>query len=176
MKDKKEISRILKERAKLLAREPKKEEVNAEAIEILEFLLAYERYGIETSFVREVYPLKELTPLPYTPPFVLGITNVRGQIVSIIDVKKFFDLPERGLTDLNKAIILHNDEMEFGILADVINGVRWIAKKEIQPSLPTLTGIRQDYLKGVTAERLVILDAERLLSDNKMVVHEEVGA
>ncbi|MBI2090847.1 MAG: chemotaxis protein CheW, partial [Deltaproteobacteria bacterium] len=64
MKDEKEISRILKERAKLLAREPKKEEANAEAIEILEFALAYESYGVETSFVREVYPLKELTPLP----------------------------------------------------------------------------------------------------------------
>lgn len=175
MPDEKEIALILKERAKLLAREPKKEPVTAEAFEILEFALAYESYGVETSFVREVYPLKELTPLPHTPPFILGITNVRGQIVSIIDVKKFFDLPERGLTDLNKIIILHNDRMEFGVLADVIIAVRHIALKDIQPSLPTLTGIRQEYLKGVTPERLVILDAERLLSDSKMVVHEEAA-
>lgn len=174
MKDKREISRILKERAKLLAREPEKEEMSAEAIEILEFVLAHERYGVETSFVREVCPLKALTPLPHTPPFVLGITNVRGEIVSIIDVKKFFDLPERGLTDLNNVIIVRNEQMEFGILADVISGVRSIALKDIQPSLPTLTGIRQEYLKGVTAERLVVLDAGKLLSDKNIIVHEEV--
>src|SRR3990172_4176155 len=154
---------ILKARAKALAREGKDKEAPEESIEVVEFLLAYERYGIESSYVREVYPLKELTPLPCTPPFVLGIINVRGQILSVIDIKKFFDLPEKGLTNLNKAIILHNDNMELGILADIILGVRSIPLEEIQPSLPTLTGIREEYLKGVTRWRVVILDAEKLL-------------
>lgn len=167
---------ILKTRAKALAQEQKDREALEESMEIVEFILAYERYGVETCYVREVYPLKELTPLPCTPPFVLGIINVRGRIVSVIDIKKFFDLPDKGLTDLNKVIILHDSEMEFGVLADVVLGVRSVLVKEIQPSLPTLTGIREQYLKGVTAERLVILDAERLLSDNKMVVHEEAAS
>jgi len=169
-----EKKKILKARTKALAQEPKGKEGTAEYIEVVEFLLAYERYGIESSYVREVYPLTELTPLPCTPPFVLGIINVRGQILSVIDIKKFFDLPEKGLTNLNKAIILHNDNMELGILADVILGVRSIPHDEIQPSLPTLTGIREEYLKGVTRWRVVILDAEKLLSDKKIVVHEEV--
>jgi len=169
-KSKKEI---LKERAQALAREPKREEVE-ERIEVVEFLLAYERYAIESRYVREVYPVKEIAPVPCTPPFVLGIINVRGQILSVIDIKKFFDLPERGLTDLNKVIILRDEEMEFGILADAILGVHSIPTYEIQPSLPTLTGIREDYLKGVTGERAVILDAKKLLSDKKIVVHEEV--
>jgi purine-binding chemotaxis protein CheW len=64
--------------------------------------------------------------------------------------------------------------MEFGILADVVLGVRRIPLTDIQPSLPTLTGIREDYLKGVTGEQVVILDAEKLLSDKKITVHEEV--
>jgi len=124
--------------------------------------------------VREVYPLKELTPLPCTPPFVAGIVNVRGQVISVIDIKKFFDLPERGLTDLNKVIILSDGVMEFGILADAVVDVRNIPLEKIQSGLPTLTGIREDYLRGVTAERLVILDAEKLLTDGNIVVHEEV--
>jgi purine-binding chemotaxis protein CheW len=165
---------ILKERAKALAREPKENEAAEAQLEIVEFLLDYERYGIESSYVREVHPLKELTPLPGTPPFVLGIINVRGRILSVVDIKKFFDLPEKGLTDLNKVIILQSDEMEFGVLADVILGVRTIPLGELQPSLPTLTGIREDYLRGVTGERVVILDAEKLLSDPKMIVHQDV--
>jgi purine-binding chemotaxis protein CheW len=168
-----EKKNILKKRAQDIAQEPKKEEVG-EYIEVIEFLLAYEKYGIESSYVREVYPLKEFTPLPCTPPFVLGIINVRGQNLSIIDIKKFFDLPEKGLTDLNKVIIVHNDKMEFGVLADVILGVRNIPIGGLQSSLPMLTGIREEYLKGVTDERVVILDAEKLLSDKKIVVHEEV--
>ena len=167
-----EKKKILKTRAKRLAQEP--EEKAEKYIEVVEFLLSYEKYAIESSYVREIYPLKELPPMPCTPQFVLGIINVHGQIISVIDIKKFFELPEKGLSDLNKVIILHNDVMEFGILADVILGVNNISLSELQPSLPTLTGIREDYLKGVTGEQVVILDAEKLLSDKKITVHEEV--
>ncbi len=170
-----EKKRILRDRARVLAREPQHEETVTERLEILEFLLAYEKYGVETAYVREVYPLREFTPLPCTPPFVLGIINVRGQILSVIDIKKFFDLPEKGLTDLNKVIILRDDKMEFGILADVVLGVRSVPMSEIQPPLPTLTGIREEYLKGVTTGRLVVLDALKILSAENLIVHEEIG-
>ncbi len=166
---------VLKARARSLARETDREMTHDECLEILEFLLASERYGIEISRVRETMPLKQFTPVPCTPPFVLGLINVRGRILSVIDIKKFFDLPEKGITDLNKIIILHDEGMEFGILADAVNGVRTIPLADLQPSLPTLTGIRQEYLKGVTEERLVVLDAAKLLGDNKIIVNEEIG-
>ena len=169
-----ERDRILKERAKITALESNEGLKKEESIEVLEFMLAYERYGVELKYVREVYPLTELTLIPGIPVFVLGIINVRGEILSVIDIKKFFDLPEKGLTDLNKAIILHSAEIEFGILADSIVGVRSILLNELQPSLPTLTGIREEYLKGVTKERKVILDAERLLTDKGIIVNENV--
>ena len=165
---------ILRARAQALARQPQSEEAAREALDVVEFLLAYETYGIASSYVREVYPLKAFTPLPCTPPFVLGIINIRGEILSVIDLKKFFDLPARGLTDLNKVIVVHDAHMAFGILADVILGVRSIPLAAIQPSLPTLTGIREAYLKGVTSERLVLLDAGKLLADQKLIVLEEV--
>jgi purine-binding chemotaxis protein CheW len=64
-------------------------------LEVVEFLLAQERYGIATRCVREVLPLVELTPLPGVPPFVLGIANVRGQIVSVLDLKRFSTCQKR---------------------------------------------------------------------------------
>jgi purine-binding chemotaxis protein CheW len=169
-----EQQKILRARAQALAREPESEEVTRGTLEVVEFLLAYETYGIESLYVREVYPLKELTPLPCTPLFVCGIVNLRGQILSVIDLKKFFDLPEKGLTDLNKVIVVHDGTMAFGILADAILGVRSIPLDSIQLSLPTLTGIRAAYLKGVTSEPLVILDAAKLLADHTLIVFEEV--
>jgi len=167
-----EKKRILKARADLLAREREGAE-DGDAMEIVEFTLANEHYGIESSCVREVCPLKDYTPLPCTPAFVLGLMNVRGQIVSIIDIKKFFDMPEVGISDLNNVIIVRDYKMEFGILADSILGVRNIAMSKIQPPLPALTGIREVFLRGITPERMAILDARKLLANKHVVVHEE---
>ncbi len=169
-----ETQRILQERAQTLAREAVPAETADASIEVIEFLLAHERYAVASEYVREVYPLEDITPLPCTPAFVLGIVNLRGEILSVIDIKKFFDLPEKGLTNLNKVIVLESADMVFGIVADAISGVRRIQRADIQPSLPTLTGIREDYLQGVTAERVVILDAEKLLNDEKLIVQEQV--
>jgi len=169
-----EKTEILKVRARTLSKEREAKETDTDYIEVVEFSLAYEEYAIESSYVREVYPMKEFTPVPGAPLFVVGVINVRGQILSVIDIKKFFDLPEKGLTELNKVIIIHDNTMEFGILADVVLGTRRIMLSEIQQSLPGFTGIRAKYLKGVTQGRMAVLDAGKLLSDKNIIVQEEI--
>jgi purine-binding chemotaxis protein CheW len=170
-----EAQRILRERALALAR-PASNGIAAHnnRLELLEFRLASERYAVESRFVQEVHPLRDLTPLPGTPPFVPGIVNVRGQILPVYDLKKLFDLPEQGLTDLHRVLHVRSHDMELGLLADIIVSVSVIAADSLQASLPTLTGIRADYLKGITRDRVVVLDLERILSDPKIVVHDEV--
>jgi purine-binding chemotaxis protein CheW len=145
-------------------------------LEIVEFVLGPEHYGIESRNIREIHPLSEFTPLPCTPAFVLGLVNVRGQILSIINIKKLFDLPEKGLTELNKVIVVHANRMEVGVQADAVLGVRPIALEELRPDLPTLTGIRAEYLKGITKDSLVVLDVETILTDEKILVDEVVNA
>ena len=121
-----------------------------------------------------MHPLRESDPAALHAAFILGIVNVRGRIVPVLDLKKFFELPERGLTDLHRTIIVRGHDLEIGLLADVIIGISAVPAESLQPSLPTLTGIRADYLKGVTAGRLVVLAVERILGDPKIIVHEEV--
>ena len=170
-----ETRRILRARARSLAAGDRSEATSPDLLlEVVEFVLGPEHYGIESSHIREIYPLSEFTPVPCTPAFVLGLVNVRGQILSIINIKKLFDLPEKGLTDLNKVIIVHANHMELGILADAVLGVRPIAMEELRPALPTLTGIRAEYLKGITKDPLVVLDVEKILMDEKILVNEAV--
>ncbi|MEK6210807.1 MAG: chemotaxis protein CheW [Pseudomonadota bacterium] len=169
-----DAKQILRARAQALARPLESAPVAEASIEVLEFRLAQERYALETRYVREVHPLKNLTPLPCTPAFVLGIVNVRGRILPVLDLKKFFGLPENGLTDLHRVILVGDGDLELGVLADVGVGVLTIPVESMQPPLPTLTGIGAEYLKGITAERLVVLDMGRILSDPKILVHEEV--
>lgn len=165
---------VLRARARALARPRASAAVANTMLELLEFRLADESYALETRHVREVVPLGDLTPLPCSPPFVIGIVNVRGRITPVIDIKKFFDLPDKGLTDLHRIILIRDNVLEFGLLADIIVGMRTIPVDTLQPSLPTITGIRADYLKGVTSERLVVLDMDSILADPKIIVHEEV--
>jgi purine-binding chemotaxis protein CheW len=167
---------ILRSRAKKLAQEIEGDGTDEECFEILEFLLAQETYAVETSFIREVYPLTELTPLPCTPSFIFGLINVRGQILTVMDMKKFFDLPERGITNLNKVIVVKKDAMELGILADEIIGIKSISGSDIKPLPATITGIGAEYLRGVMAEGLIVLDMESFLTDKKLIVQEEVDA
>jgi purine-binding chemotaxis protein CheW len=165
---------ILIKRAKALAGEISTEEVMEQTVQVVEFMLASEKYGIEAIYIREIFPLKELTHIPCTPPFVLGVINVRQQIVSVIDLKKFFNLPEKGISDLNKVIIMKTDEMEVGILADSITGISCINLKRLQTELPGLTDIGTEYLKGIGEGPLIILDGGKILSDKKLIVYGEV--
>ena len=167
-------SEILRLRAVTLAR--KREDVGAQGtpLELLEFTLAHERYAVESRFIIEVHTLHELTPLPAVPDFIRGIVNLRGRILPVLDLKKFFELPEPGLTDLHRIVVVRGHDLELGLLADTVVGLRQVALESLQPTLPTLTGIRAEYLKGISAARLVVLDLDRVLSDPKIIVHDEV--
>lgn len=169
-----ETRNILRARAQSLARQPVDAGMKGDFIEILEFRLANESYGIESLFISAVHPLKSLTPLPGMPPFVLGIVSVRGQTLCVIDLRKFFDLPGQGLSDLNKVVVARHNGVEFGILADAIVGFRTVPIGEIQSQLPTLTGIRQEHLKGVTPDQVIILDGATLLSGKMLMVNESL--
>jgi purine-binding chemotaxis protein CheW len=168
-----ETRAVLKARAEALARAGDENAGTRDVLEVVAFTLGQEKYGIETRYIREVCPLNELTPLPGAPVFVLGVVNVRGQVLSVIDIGKLFDLPQRGVADLDRILVLQDGGMEFGILGNSILGVVQVPTDELQPTLPTLTGLRGEYLKGVTPDRMAILDAARLLSDENIIVREE---
>jgi len=163
--------KILQIRARKLAQSRPDENKNGDTFSVVEFRIAQETYALGLRRIRIIHPLKELTFIPGTPDFIKGVINLRGEIISVIDLKVFFDLPDQGHTRLSQVIILTSDQMEFGILADEILGVGEILKNNIQASLPTLTGIRADYLKGVTSKGVVVLDDEKLLADEKMCIN-----
>ncbi|MBF0118163.1 MAG: chemotaxis protein CheW [Desulfobacterales bacterium] len=165
---------ILLQRAKDLAKKKEIIEAKLLQLDIVEFYLSNEKYGIESLFIREILPLKDLTPLPFTPPFLMGIINVRGQILPVMDLKFFFDLPAKGIHDFQKVIIVSYNSMETCIIADSIIAAKSIPLTSIQPAPPTLKGIQAEYIKGVTKEFLIILDIEKILTDKKIIIHDEV--
>ena len=167
------VGALLRARAKALAEPMQAVASTGSLLELLEFRLAQERYAMETRHVDQVVPLRDITPLPGTPAFLLGIVNVRGRILPVIDIRRFFDLPQQGLTDLHRIIMVRSDELELGVLADAITGLRAVPVADLQVSLPTLEGIRSDYLKGVIADRVAVLDFDRILADPRIIINHE---
>ncbi len=179
-----ELVKIWTERAHALAEEPPAP-VTGQTVDLLVFWLSGERHGIEVTNVREIYPLEQLTPVPRTPDFVAGVFSARGRILSVIDLRPFFGLPTLNLSDQTKIIVVSNTNptsntaqstklMEVGILADKVDDVVTVFKEAIAPPLTTHTGTRADHIQGIAPDMLVVLNLNALLSDERLIVQEEV--
>ena len=162
---------ILQERARSIAgRKDLEKGVVEKKIRVVEFLLMPERYAIEEKYISEVFFLKEITSIPGTPPFVMGVINLRGKIISVINLKSLFNLKDRGLTDLNKVIVIHNENMKFGIVSDAIIGSKSISVSSLSSPPLTLQNNGSEFISGVTSDGLILLNASILLSSNKIII------
>lgn len=161
---------ILKKRALALSLEKEENDTVEKTLEVLEFYLENERYAFESRYVKEVYPFKDCTPLPCVPHFIQGLINVRRRILSVVNLKKFFALNESDNITYSQIIILSYDCVEIAFLADLVIGISNIAVDNLQTSFPTITGIRQEFLKGITHDQLILLDGKLLLTDKKIII------
>lgn len=163
---------ILRARARALARAPGPGADALETLEVIEFVLADEHYGIEANHVREVIPLKGLTPLATVPPFVLGVVSVRGQLLAVLELRQLLELTGDNRGDYPLAIVLGRGAMEFGVAVNSVLGVHRVPLSAVQRARDGILGIRDQYLRGVTSERLVILDGAQLLADPQLIVRQ----
>jgi len=159
---------ILKTRAQALARTPEETAATGLQIDITEFHLGDETYAFPSTAVREVYPLKGLTPLPCTPPFILGVINVRGRILPIVDLTILFNVAKQYISEQSTAILLRVDELEVGIVTNLVIGVRSLPLSAIHPPLSTLANSRARYLQGITTDGLIVLNAAKLLGSIRL--------
>lgn len=165
------VRRVLEERAKKIA-VPEADSTETGIVEVLRFQLAYQEYALEMRYVREVILTGEITPVPGAPPYISGICAARGQIISLVDLRVLFSLPEKGLTDLNRVIVMTDGQMTFGILADNITGLGTIPSYLIVMPDPGTALPWKKYLKGSVSNSLMVLDAEAILTDPGLVVED----
>ncbi|MDE2058110.1 MAG: purine-binding chemotaxis protein CheW [candidate division NC10 bacterium] len=170
-----EVKRILRGRAQALAKPLVEVRTSAEVLDLLVFSLPGERYGIETAHVRGVISLRELTPVPCTPPVILGVVNHRGCILPVLDLRRLFNLPGQGITEGGRVVAVEAGGMTFGIFADAVAGSIRVAAHEIAPPPATLSAGRQACIRSITGEMIAVLDLEALTRDPRIVVNDEVG-
>jgi purine-binding chemotaxis protein CheW len=164
---------VLEERARALSKVT--EVQTSEGVPLVVFSLANETYGIATEHIKEVQPLRDITPVPCTPEFVIGVVNIRGSIYSVIDIRSFFGVQRTEIGDSTKVILVNGAGLEVGILADDVKGATSVLLNDIKPPLTTQAAVKEEYIQGVTKEMLIVLNLVALLRDERIIVREEVG-
>ena len=154
-------------RARLLARVPAEPPRPGDILELVVFVLAGERYGIESRLVREVARLTRFTPVPGTPAFVLGITSLRGEILALFDLRQLLGVVAVGVTDLGRIVVLGENRREFGLLADSASEILSVPRASLAQ---TETAWARSYVRGVGPDGVIVLSGEALLGDPQLTI------
>lgn len=164
----------LAERARRLAT-PQSVERDDASIEVITFTLSHSRFALATAYVLEVLRLTGYTPVPRTPEFVLGVTNLRGGILPIFDLRRALALQAAGITDLSRLLVLGRDGPEFALVVDRVYEVLRIQTAGLmRPDLPGDAG--PSYVRAVTQDGTALLDGDAVLDDPRLYVAPPDGA
>ena len=145
----------------------------------LTFMLAGEEYGVDILRVQEIKGWDDVTPIPNTPNYVLGVINLRGTVVPIIDLRKRFDLEsiEFGATTVVIVVKIQDDgaenggERTMGIVVDAVSEVYNIAKHQMRPAPDFGSAISTDSVKGLATmddKMVILLDIDHLINRGVM--------
>ncbi|MFZ5843351.1 MAG: chemotaxis protein CheW [Pseudomonadota bacterium] len=134
------------------------------------FRLGNETYGINVMQVQEVLRYTDIAPVPGAPIYVLGIINLRGNVVTVIDTCQRFGLPPIEVTDNTRIVIIEADSQVIGILVDSVAEVVYLRSSEIESAPNVGNDESAKFIQGVAnrnGELLILVDLNKLLSDNE---------
>ena len=135
------------------------------------FQLGSETYGINVLQVREVLRVTDITPVPGAPEYVLGIINLRGNVVTVIDCRRCFGLPDKEHDDVSRIVIVEASAQIFGILVDSVAEVVYLRTSQIDHAPSVGAEDSAKYIQGVYSrddELLILVDLNKLIALEEM--------
>ncbi|HEB99154.1 MAG TPA: chemotaxis protein CheW [Thiotrichales bacterium] len=149
--------------------------VNDSILQCVTFVLEDEVYGINVMQVQEVLRETEIAPVPGAPNYVLGIINLRGNVVTVIDTRMRLGLPPKEPDESTRIVIIETEHQEVGIMVDAVAEVVELHTSEIES--PPNVGSEESakYIQGVVSrdgQLLIIVDLNKLLTDEEWM---EIG-
>ena len=150
--------------------EVRKEQSNDEVLQWVTFQLEEETYGINVMQVREVLRYTEIAPVPGAPDYVLGIINLRGNVVTVIDTRSRFGLMEGEIPDNTRIIVIESEHQVIGILVDSVAEVVYLRSSEIDTTPSVGTDESAKFIQGVSnrdGKLLILVDLNKLLTDEE---------
>jgi purine-binding chemotaxis protein CheW len=171
----KEERKILKERAKNLMASMESEDRSG-LLALAVFGLNGEYFGIDLDVVREFSDLSNITPIPCCPEHIVGSINLRGDILTLVDIRKALKMPQVSTENLSKVIVLYNKQ-QVGVPVDNVYDIIYIPSSEITPIPAAVQSVSDEYLDGTAPyqdKMLSIIDIRKIFDKGDMTVEEEV--
>jgi purine-binding chemotaxis protein CheW len=134
------------------------------------FRLDSETYGINVMQVQEVLRVTEIAPVPGAPDYVMGIINLRGNVVTVLDTRRRFGLPSKEQDDSTRIVVVEADQTVVGILVDSVAEVVELNRSAVESSPNVGNDESSKYIEGVAtheSELLILVDINRLLSEDE---------
>ncbi len=136
-------------------------------LQLVIFNLGDEKYGVETSQVKEIIKVEEITSIPNAPDYVEGVINLRGQITTIINLRRRFGMEPKPIDNDTRIIVFEHKGSTIGMMVDTVTEVRYLAKKDIE-ELPNIVTNRSEskFLTGVGKlpdGLLILVDLEKVM-------------
>ncbi|MDT8406921.1 MAG: chemotaxis protein CheW [Methylococcales bacterium] len=141
---------------------------NQAGLQWVTFRLGDEKYGISVMQVQEVLRYQDISPVPGAPSYVLGIVNLRGNVVTVIDTRNRFGLQSKEPDDQSRVVIIETDAHVIGILVDSVAEVVELKGADIETAPNVGNEETSKYIQGVTSrdnELLILVDLNKFLSD-----------
>ena len=143
---------------------------NDEVLQWVTFKLENEIYGINVMQVQEVLRYSEIAPVPGAPRYVLGIINLRGNVVTVIDTRSRFGLESCDVTDNTRVVVIESEKQVIGILVDSVAEVVYLKASDIDVAPNVGNEESTQFIQGVSnrdGELLILVDLDKLLSDDE---------
>lgn len=134
------------------------------------FRLGEETYGVNVMQVQEVLRMTEIAPVPGAPGYVLGIINLRGNVVTVMDTRSRFDLPPHEPDDATRIVIIEAEDQVVGILVDSVAEVVYLKQSDIEIAPNVGNEESSRYIQGVANREeglLILVDLDKLLTDEE---------
>lgn len=161
---------ILKKRAEKLEKAPTSENLTPDLIEVLEFKLGDNIYCIETAYIKEVVNIKDVVRLPKTPFHLIGIYNLRGDIIPVYDIHFIFEnKPLSSKSGIFKTIIISKEGSNLALIVDELLGIT--KKKEPLDEVKQHSSF-SDFIKLIFEDMTALLNPETLLNDSQFKIQE----
>ncbi len=140
---------------------------------VLTFIVGGETYGVEILSIREIIKLREVTEVPRTPPFLIGVITVRGVVIPVVDLRLRLKLPATPPTRAARILVVVKDGEPFGLLVDAVSGVVRLAESEIETPPSSLSSGEGVFLQGIGRHRMGRRDRMVILLSLAQVVEFE---
>ncbi|MDY6968787.1 MAG: chemotaxis protein CheW [Spirochaetota bacterium] len=141
------------------------------SIQVVCFKIKDEEYGIEILKVQEILKLPKITTLPNSVDFIMGVFDLRGTVIPIVDLSTKFGITNHDSTKSTRAIVVNIGGKLLGLAIDSVSHVVKVDEKDIEPPPPVVKGISGRYIIGigkVEEEFIVILDIEKIFSSEEI--------